>query len=215
MHIINARLRNQDGLHELHLENGLISNIARQTEAPTLGPDDLDAGGERGVEMDVRLDKGWHHQIAAGIQIVRAQGPGFGLAADAADQAVFQVQLMQAFLVAQTGIDDVHRADPFGESFRRYPYVSSPAANPASSKCGSEPAREGGVSVTINADSHTAFASKSDRRTAAPTQIKSKNQEDMDMQTKLLINGHLVNGEGPGQAAVSYTHLTLPTIYSV
>ena len=45
MHIINARLRNQDGLHELHLENGLISNIARQTEAPTLGPDDLDAGG--------------------------------------------------------------------------------------------------------------------------------------------------------------------------
>ena len=44
MHIINARLRNQDGLHELHLENGLISNISRQTEAPTLGPDDLDAG---------------------------------------------------------------------------------------------------------------------------------------------------------------------------
>ena len=38
MHIINARLRNQEGLHELHLENGLISSIARQTEAPTLGP---------------------------------------------------------------------------------------------------------------------------------------------------------------------------------
>ena len=44
MHIINARLRNREGLHELHLENGLISGIARQTEAPTLGPDDLDAG---------------------------------------------------------------------------------------------------------------------------------------------------------------------------
>ena len=28
MHIINARLRNQEGLHELHLENGLISIIA-------------------------------------------------------------------------------------------------------------------------------------------------------------------------------------------
>ena len=38
MHIINARLRHQEGLHELHLENGLISHIARQTEAPTLGP---------------------------------------------------------------------------------------------------------------------------------------------------------------------------------
>jgi len=44
MHIINARLRNQEGLHELHLEDGLIRSIARQTEAPTLGPEDLDAG---------------------------------------------------------------------------------------------------------------------------------------------------------------------------
>ena len=40
MHIINARLRNQEGLHELHLEDGLIRSIARQTEAPTLGPDE-------------------------------------------------------------------------------------------------------------------------------------------------------------------------------
>jgi hypothetical protein len=38
MHIINARLRHQEGLHELHLENGLISHIARQTEAPTWAP---------------------------------------------------------------------------------------------------------------------------------------------------------------------------------
>ncbi len=45
MHIVNARLRNQEGLHELHLENGLISHISRQTEAHTLGPEDLDAGG--------------------------------------------------------------------------------------------------------------------------------------------------------------------------
>ena len=60
MHIINARLRNQEGLHELHLENGLISNIARQTEAPTLGPDDLDAGGNLVVppfvEPHIHLD---------------------------------------------------------------------------------------------------------------------------------------------------------------
>ena len=32
MHIINARLRNQEGLHELHLEDGLIRSIGRQTE---------------------------------------------------------------------------------------------------------------------------------------------------------------------------------------
>ena len=44
------------------------------------------------------------------------------------------------------------------------------------------------------------------------------------MQTKLLINGQLQVGEGPaqpvfnpalGRVPVSYTHLTLPTIYSV
>ena len=27
MHIINARLRNQEGLHELHLEDGLILSL--------------------------------------------------------------------------------------------------------------------------------------------------------------------------------------------
>ena len=60
MHIINARLRNQEGLHELHLEDGLIRSIARQTEAPTLGPDDLDAGGNLVVppfvEPHIHLD---------------------------------------------------------------------------------------------------------------------------------------------------------------
>ncbi|MNF86768.1 hypothetical protein D3C84_692160 [compost metagenome] len=98
--------------------------------------------------MDVRLDKGRHHQIAAGIQVARAQGRGLDLAGDAADQAVFQVQLMQAFLVAQTGVDDVHRASPFSESYWQYLYVSSVVAIPASSKCGSGLAREGGVSAT-------------------------------------------------------------------
>ena len=60
MHIINARLRNREGLHELHLENGLIANIARQTEAPSLGPEDLDAGGNLVVppfvEPHIHLD---------------------------------------------------------------------------------------------------------------------------------------------------------------
>ncbi|MBC3349827.1 MULTISPECIES: cytosine deaminase [Pseudomonas] len=60
MHIINARLRNREGLHELHLENGLIASIARQTEAPSLGPQDLDAGGNLVVppfvEPHIHLD---------------------------------------------------------------------------------------------------------------------------------------------------------------
>ncbi|MNM44199.1 hypothetical protein D3C81_550920 [compost metagenome] len=55
---------------------------------------------------------------------------------------------MQAFLVAQTGVDDVHRASPFSESYWQYLYVSSVVAIPASSKCGSGLAREGGVSAT-------------------------------------------------------------------
>ena len=45
---------------------------------------------------DVRLDEGWHHQVAASVQIIGAQGRRFGLSGDVADQAVFQVQLMQA-----------------------------------------------------------------------------------------------------------------------
>ncbi len=60
MHIINARLRNQEGLHELHLEDGLIRSIGRQTEAPTLNPGDLDAGGDLVVppfvEPHIHLD---------------------------------------------------------------------------------------------------------------------------------------------------------------
>ncbi|MNL23596.1 hypothetical protein D3C87_1449910 [compost metagenome] len=71
------------------------------------------AGGQGRVEVNVRLDEGRHHQIAAGVQIVRPQGWRLGLARDVADQAVFQVQLMQAFLVAQPGVDDVHQERPF------------------------------------------------------------------------------------------------------
>ncbi|MNO90852.1 hypothetical protein D3C76_823830 [compost metagenome] len=77
------------------------------------------ASGEGGVEVDVRFDEGRHHQVATGVQVVGAQGRRFGLPGDVADQAVFQVQFMQAFLVAQPGVDDVHRADPFREPFGR------------------------------------------------------------------------------------------------
>lgn len=45
MHIINARLRNREGLHDLHLEHGRIASITPQNIAPAAGPDDLDAAG--------------------------------------------------------------------------------------------------------------------------------------------------------------------------
>ncbi|MNZ92901.1 hypothetical protein D3C78_1119460 [compost metagenome] len=62
--------------------------------------------------MDVRFDEGRDHQVAAGIEVLRAEAGGFGLAGDVGDQAVFQVQFMQAFTVTQTGVDDVHQANP-------------------------------------------------------------------------------------------------------
>lgn len=45
MHIINARLRNREGLHDLQLEHGRIASITPQTATPPMGPDDLDAAG--------------------------------------------------------------------------------------------------------------------------------------------------------------------------
>ena len=59
------------------------------------------------------FDEGWHHQIAAGVEVFRAERRRFGLAGDAVDQTVFQVQFVQAFLITQAGVDDVHQANPF------------------------------------------------------------------------------------------------------
>ena len=60
MHIINARLRNREGLHDLHLEHGRIASITPQTTAPTAAPDDLDAAGNLVippfVEPHIHLD---------------------------------------------------------------------------------------------------------------------------------------------------------------
>ena len=60
MHIINARLRNREGLHDLHLEHGRIARITAQTVAPTLTADDLDAAGNLVippfVEPHIHLD---------------------------------------------------------------------------------------------------------------------------------------------------------------
>ena len=60
MHIINARLRNREGLHDLHLEHGRIASITPQTTAPALAPGDLDAAGNLVippfVEPHIHLD---------------------------------------------------------------------------------------------------------------------------------------------------------------
>ena len=60
MHIINARLRNREGLHDLHLEHGRIASITAQTAVPTLTNGDLDAAGNLVippfVEPHIHLD---------------------------------------------------------------------------------------------------------------------------------------------------------------
>jgi len=60
MHIINARLRNCEGLHDLHLEHGLIASITAQTGVPALMAGDLDAAGNLVippfVEPHIHLD---------------------------------------------------------------------------------------------------------------------------------------------------------------
>jgi len=72
------------------------------------------AGGEGGVEVDVRFDKGWDHQVAGCVQVAGRQCGRCRLGRDAGDPAVFQVQIMQAFTVAQAGVDDVHGQVPLG-----------------------------------------------------------------------------------------------------
>ena len=60
MHIINARLRNREGLHDLHLEHGRIASITPHAVTPVLGADDLDAAGNLVVppfvEPHIHLD---------------------------------------------------------------------------------------------------------------------------------------------------------------
>ena len=49
-----------------------------------------------------------------GVQVVGAWRRHAGLWGDAGNPAVFQVQIMQAFTVAQAGVDDVHGQVPLG-----------------------------------------------------------------------------------------------------
>ncbi|MCY1414713.1 hypothetical protein D9M71_301720 [compost metagenome] len=72
------------------------------------------AGGQHGIQMDMRLDEGRHHQIAAGIHVVLLRYEGCGLRVDGGDQRAFQYKAVQAFPVAQTGIDDFHEPELHG-----------------------------------------------------------------------------------------------------
>lgn len=60
MHIINARLRDREGLHDLHLENGRIASITPQAAPPVLTAGDLDAAANLVippfVEPHIHLD---------------------------------------------------------------------------------------------------------------------------------------------------------------
>jgi len=60
MRILNARLRDREGLHDIRLEGGRIAAIAEQLMPPAVGPDDLDAAGNLVVppfvEPHIHLD---------------------------------------------------------------------------------------------------------------------------------------------------------------
>lgn len=72
------------------------------------------AGSERGIKVDVGFDERRYHQVAGGVQIAGRERGHAGLRSNTGDPAVFQVQIMQAFTVAQAGIDDVHGQVPLG-----------------------------------------------------------------------------------------------------
>lgn len=60
MRILNARLRDREGLYDIRLEGGRIAAIAEQLMPPAVGPDDLDAAGNLVVppfvEPHIHLD---------------------------------------------------------------------------------------------------------------------------------------------------------------
>ena len=90
------------------------------------------AGGEGGVQVDMWLDERRYHQVAAGIQVLLAMGRHRGLlflGQDAGDAPVFQVQLVQAFTVAQAGVGDQHRGGSSGRRSERLP--PDPGLGPA------------------------------------------------------------------------------------
>ena len=72
------------------------------------------AGGEGGIKVNMRFDEGRYHQVAGRIQVIGRHQRCCCLWGDAGDPAVFQVQIMQAFTVAQAGVDDVHGQVPLG-----------------------------------------------------------------------------------------------------
>ncbi|MNG92065.1 hypothetical protein D3C79_509840 [compost metagenome] len=72
------------------------------------------AGGQRGVQVNVRFDEGRHHQVLPGIQVIgSARRHPFGLGHDGGDAFAAELDAEQAGLAAQACVDDVHDASPW------------------------------------------------------------------------------------------------------
>jgi len=115
-HVLDAVLdQHVDGLPGARL--GVLVGHLRLAFAPALDaleqraahvPGRL-AGGECGVQMNMRLDERRHHQVTGGVEVARA---GLGrclLHCDGGDARAVQFDALQAFAATQAGIDDVHR----------------------------------------------------------------------------------------------------------
>ncbi|MCY1463920.1 hypothetical protein D9M71_818830 [compost metagenome] len=72
------------------------------------------AGGQRGVQVDVRFDKRRHYQVLFGVQVIAsARHHHLGLRHDGRDAFAVQFDAEQARLAAQAGVEDVHAASPW------------------------------------------------------------------------------------------------------
>lgn len=77
-------------------------------------------GGQGGVEVDVRLDEGRHHQVASGVDVVRPYRRRHELLGDGGDESAFEADVIQAFAVTQAGVEDAHGRSPRAKRGRRH-----------------------------------------------------------------------------------------------
>ena len=77
------------------------------------------AGGEGGVEVDVRLDEGRYDQVASGVQIALGDGVQGVLDVDGGDAFAVQSDAVQAVAAAQAGIVDDHQVSSQAGDDRR------------------------------------------------------------------------------------------------
>ncbi|MNE15925.1 hypothetical protein D3C80_1088510 [compost metagenome] len=71
------------------------------------------AGSQCGVEVDMRLDKGRHHQVLPCVQVMGGNGRHhLGLRHDGGNALAVQFDAEQTRLAAQPCVDDVHAVTP-------------------------------------------------------------------------------------------------------